>query len=122
MKEAASAHVPAFPGALWVGLGGLVGSLGRVMLDQFVGPTDWPAATIVVNLVGSGLLGYLVGRPSRPPSTLLWGVGALGSFTTFSAFAVESIGLGFPAGPFYVVGSVVGGLAAAWSGVRVARR
>lgn len=83
-------------------------------------------STVIVNLVGSLALGYLVARLWRRPSTPLWlkvglGTGLLGSFTTFSAVAVnvvDALSLGNFAVAFTAVGfSLVGGLTAAWLGV-----
>lgn len=54
----------------------------------------FPATTLVVNVAGAALLGYLVGRvPVRGDRDealrLLLGPGLLGGFTTFSALAVQ---------------------------------
>lgn len=76
--------------------GGVVGSLGRYAVGLGL-PHDagaWPWATFTVNLTGCLAMGllvaYLVARPgvhrlARP----FLGVGVLGGWTTFSAFAVD---------------------------------
>jgi len=83
-------------------------------------------STVVVNLVGSLLLGFLVARLWRLPSTPAWlkvglGTGLLGSFTTFSAVAVnvvDAVSLGNIGVALAVLGlSLVGGIAAAWAGL-----
>ena len=68
------------------------------LLRWWVGTAVEPGTflpTILVNVAGSGLLGYLVGRvPVRGPRSegvrLALGTGVLGGFTTFSTFAVEA--------------------------------
>jgi CrcB protein len=83
-----------------------------------------------VNLLGCLLLGLLIGRvfdrsPDRPWLRALLGTGVLGGFTTYSAFAVESVQLaeagraGTAAG--YVLASVTGGVLAAALGLRAGR-
>jgi fluoride exporter len=90
-------------------------------------PGGFPAATLTVNLIGSLLLGFYVARRQRSLSGRLsvpfWGIGVLGSFTTFSAFSVEVVQLlghsqvGLAVG--YSAASVVGGLLAALVGQRI---
>ncbi len=58
---------------------------------------DFPYGTLVVNASGSLILGFLVAAGAHyfilsPQLRLMMMVGFLGSFTTFSTFAVESIG------------------------------
>tara|TARA_B100000378_G_scaffold257612_1_gene236162 strand:- start:1621 stop:2004 length:384 start_codon:yes stop_codon:yes gene_type:complete len=85
-----------------------------------------PLATLVVNVVGSFLLGIVVvALGDRHP---LWrafaGTGMLGGFTTYSAFAVQSaeISASAPAwGVLLAVGAVCLGLAAAALGIGAAR-
>ena len=92
---------------------------------------DAPWATLTVNLLGSLLMGLLVAavvdHPARHP---LWrpllGVGFLGGFTTFSAFAGDAVlladGGDWLAAIGYVVVTVVGGLLALVAGVGLGRR
>ena len=94
--------------------------------------TAFPVATFVVNVVGAGLLGLLVERLARQPSSprrhplgLLLGTGFLGGFTTYSALAVDSvqlvrhgeIGLAIA----YGVGTLLLGGIATWLGIVVGR-
>lgn len=81
---------------LAVAAGGAVGTglrLGAAAVVP-VGPSGWPWATFVVNLAGAYALGWLLGRAgrnlrTRPLTVPFLGTGILGSFTTFSTFAVE---------------------------------
>lgn len=110
-------------------LGGAVGTLVRVLLEDAFGAGlgEWPWATFAINVAGSFLLGLLVAalaaRGGDERLRLALGTGVLGGFTTYSTFIVEvdrlladgHLGLG--AG--YALGSVLLGVAAAAVGVRV---
>ena len=90
-------------GWLAVGCVALGGGLGAVLrygvglLAARVSPAvlgGWPVATFAVNLVGSFLIGLLVGGllARLPASDAMRGfllTGLLGGFTTFSAFSLE---------------------------------
>ena len=54
-----------------------------------------PWGTLAVNVVGSLLMGLLVGMLAANHDTqrLLFGVGFLGGFTTFSAFSLDAVQL-----------------------------
>lgn len=88
------------------------------------GVAGFPLATLMVNVVGSGLAGVLLAKMGKEaadhPWRLFLGVGVLGGFTTFSAFSAETLALlqqhrvGVAA--VSVGANVVFGLAAAWSG------
>ncbi len=85
----------------WIGLAGLVGTLARYLLSGWV-DRKWggtfPAGTLVVNLVGCFLAGFLyrimqerfLVEPVLRASIL---VGFLGGFTTFSSFGIQTITL-----------------------------
>lgn len=121
---------------LLVGLGGFFGAIGRYLLSGWamrVGSESatlagFPLGTLVVNVVGSFLLGLLLAGGGRggvvsQEAQLLLGVGALGAFTTFSTFSVETLALlrdGAPLAALASVGAnVVGGLGAAALGLVV---
>lgn len=111
-----------------VAVGGAVGSLGRWTLDEVIGAHGHlPSSTLLVNVMGSLLLGLLVGRGISDRSRLLWGTGVLGGFTTYSAFAVQTEQLvrdgqqvAWAVG--YPVLAVALGLAAAVVGLMLGRR
>ena len=113
---------------LAVSAGGVLGTAARLAVDVVLphGGATFPVGTLLVNLVGSFLLGMLVARvwPTAPE----WlraglGPGLLGSFTTFSALAVSAVELaaaGVAASAVvYVAASVIGGIAAAALGLRL---
>lgn len=104
-----------------VAAGGAAGAAARwgVLAAEPVRPASFPLTTLAVNVLGAGLLGYLVGRvPVRDDRSeavrLLLGTGVLGGFTTFSAFALE-VWQG-PAVAYALV-AVVAGVAAAVVGL-----
>ena len=99
-----------------VAVGGAAGAVARWALLAAVTPPQFPWPTLLVNLVGCGLLGILMGSRARPSTLLLVGTGLCGGLTTFSTFAVEVADLlrhnDGALGLAYLAASVVGGLAA----------
>lgn len=120
-----------WPSLLSVAAGGLVGSAARTGIGLLI-PTSqgrFPTEVVVVNLVGSFLLGLYLSRRERavsgPSSMRFWAIGLLGSFTTFSTFSVDLVLL-FEAGRLasavvYLVVSLLGGLALGLTGQRMGR-
>ena len=113
---------------LAVVVGGMIGTGLRLALDLAVPHADdaFPVSTLVINVAGAFALGLLVGR--YWPTARDWvkaglGPGLLGSFTTYSAFAVSLVALAsadewmLVAG--YLATTVVLGFGAAWAGLRV---
>ncbi|MEX0789710.1 MAG: CrcB family protein [Actinomycetota bacterium] len=112
--------------------GGALGGLCRygVLLLIPVGPNGFPWATFWTNISGSLLLGALLTTASnRFPSSRyihpFFATGLLGSYTTFSTFAVEvdllSVGDAPAIAAIYCAASLVAGLAAAWIGMLLGR-
>jgi CrcB protein len=88
--------------ALWVVLGASVGAPARLLVTRaFAGERG----TLVVNVVGSLVLGLFAGLGGAGYAVL--GVGFCGAFTTFSAFGVEAVQLPRRAASSYVIASVV---------------
>jgi CrcB protein len=81
-----------------VALGGALGSVARyavgVQATRNLG-TNWPYGTFTVNVMGGLCMGLLVGVLAHRGGAdqerwrVLFGVGVLGGFTTFSAFSLE---------------------------------
>ena len=110
--------------------GGILGvALRELALLPFAGQATTPllVATVAVNVAGSFLLGFVVAAlGDRHP---LWrafaGTGALGGFTTYSAFAVagaQTLAVAPLWGMLLVAGAVTLGLGAAMAGVAITRR
>ena len=116
-----------------VGLGSACGGISRYLVEGWVhqwSGSYFPYGTLVVNIVGSFLIGFLgtlfEGRfLVTPHQRLFLMIGVLGGFTTFSAFSFETWEL-FKDGEllnaaFNVSLSLVGCLGGVFLGVVVAR-
>jgi fluoride exporter len=105
--------------ALLVALGAAVGAplryLAGLWLDRRL---HW--GTLLVNLVGSFVLGLLMGAAVEGRWLALLGTGFCGGLTTYSAFAVQSVQGGRRRGSAYAVVTVTGCLALATLGHAVA--
>ena len=117
---------------LLAALGGALGALARWGVATALprSPGSWPWATLTVNLLGCFLMGVLIAvlaarKPAGTWPRPLLGVGVLGGFTTYSAFAVEVVQAVERDAAFlaagYVVASTAGGLLAVVVGALVVR-
>ncbi len=120
-----------FQSLLQVALGGAIGSMLRYLTNvgakQAFGP-GYPSGTLIVNIVGSFVMGFLVVFLARKGGNHLVPflmTGVLGGFTTFSAFSLDTLTIwerGEPVGAFvYVAASVLLSLAAIVAGLALAR-
>jgi CrcB protein len=81
--------------------GGALGALLRYWVSNgvyAVSGRDFPYGTLVVNVLGSLLMGFLfVWLLERVSAGIAWRafllIGVLGAFTTFSTFSVETVNL-----------------------------
>ena len=119
---------------LWyVAIGSAAGGVSRYLLGGFVQrilSTSFPAGTLVINLTGSALLGFLLryglDAPAMTPEIrALLGVGFCGGYTTFSTFSYETVALledgDWRRAGLYVALSVAGSLLATFAGFVAAR-
>lgn len=120
---------------LIVFLGGGFGAVCRYLFGVGVvrlsGPAQGPLATFMINVLGSFLMGVLIGFLTRTTGAadrwrLLLGVGVLGGFTTFSSFSLEAVMMierkAYALAAVYIVGSVVLGLLGLMVGLMLMRR
>lgn len=80
-----------------VGLVGGCGAIARFLLDGTVAGRvgrSFPYGTLAVNMLGSFMLGVLVGAALDADAYRVAGTGLVGAFTTFSTWALESHRLG----------------------------
>ncbi len=118
---------------LAIALGGAIGAVGRhylsVAMTLLLGH-GFPWGTLVVNILGSFLLGVLIEAmalawsPTAEMRALLT-VGVLGAFTTFSTFSLDVATL-YERGAslllaFYIVTSVAVSILALFAGLRLMR-
>ncbi len=89
--------------ALYIGIAGALGSMSRYWLGSWI--SQWmgartlvPVGTLAVNVLGSLAMGVLVAVfaargeiDSRLRMAIV--IGFLGGFTTYSSFALETVGL-----------------------------
>lgn len=76
-----------------VAFGGMAGAISRYMLQRALPTNIFPFSTLTVNLVGSFLLGWIVGKGIEGDLYLLTAAGFMGALTTFSTLNVELIKL-----------------------------
>lgn len=87
---------------LLVALGAALGSALRYLSGHWL-DRRLPWGTLLVNAVGSLLLGAITGLDPGPSALALLGTGFCGGFTTYSAFAVRTQALGARTGTAYAV-------------------
>ena len=84
---------------LLIGAGGFIGSIARYLVSRLNTHIEWfaiPLGTLIVNVAGSLLIGFLIGISEKSPIlTVEWRmflmVGLCGGFTTFSSFTGENL-------------------------------
>lgn len=118
----------------YVAVGSALGGMSRYALSlwmQRVGGASFPLGTLLINITGSFLLGFLLRAASpttgvSPELRLALTTGFCGGYTTFSTFSYEALTL-IESGEWrraaaYVTLSVVVSLIATFGGVVVARQ
>lgn len=116
---------------LYVGVGGLLGTLARYGLQAAVQPRSggFPVGTLVVNLLGSLVLGFIARYAAEttvvsPEVRAGLTIGLCGGFTTMSSFAYETVALlgdgQYGRAAVYLLTTIVGSLAAVLAGAVVA--
>ena len=102
-------------GFLFVALGGALGAVGRYAISLIPVKTDFPVLTLLTNIAGAVLIGFVVDAASGKEgvsqnAVLFWKTGVCGGFTTFSTFSLEAFRLlekrAYFAGGTYIVLSV----------------
>ena len=88
---------------IWVAVGGAIGSVARFWLSEASTRwwgADFPWGTLIVNVIGSFLIGLIAALPIAGPRDLLGSlgrqflmVGIMGGFTTFSSFSLQTLTL-----------------------------
>lgn len=84
---------------IWIGIGGMIGAVARYSVSLiFAGVNGFPYPTLIVNLLGCFLLSFLLNnfkikQRLSPEIRTALGTGIIGSFTTFSTFALETVEL-----------------------------
>lgn len=83
---------------VWAAVGALggAGAVARFVVDAAIATRVglFPLGTLVVNVSGAAALGVLIGVGLQGDALLVAGTGALGGYTTFSTWMLESHRLG----------------------------
>jgi len=118
---------------LFIAIGAALGANARYLVGLWAAnrlDAGFPYGTFIVNITGSFLLGFIITLTTErltisPEARLLLTVGFLGSYTTFSSYTVESLGLlrdsGLWPGLVNIVGNNLIGLICAVLGMYLAR-
>jgi CrcB protein len=111
-----------------VGLGGCLGSIMRYAASFLFKSSHFPAATLLVNILGSLVIGIVIGFSVKDVNfsqnwKLFLTTGICGGFTTFSAFSAENL-LMLQNGKYtlsllYIASSIIFGIAAAGLGFKL---
>lgn len=104
--------------AMLVALAGGLGAVARFVLDGCITAARHrrlPVATFVINVLGSFLLGAVLGCTAvLPDAARILGTGFLGGFTTFSTACVEWVRIVRAGRPWAALGMALSMLAAGW--------
>ena len=113
---------------IFVGIGGFLGAISRYLLNLALNPLyQLPIATLIVNTFGCLLIGILFGLniDTKGSFYYFFGIGFIGSFTTMSAFTLQSIQLtesdGFIASISYVLLTFLLTIIATIAGINIGR-
>lgn len=118
---------------IWIAIGGAVGAMLRYTVSmsvQQLTTRDFPYGTLVVNVLGSLLIGiFAVLLLEKTAQAAHWRaliiIGGLGAFTTFSTFSYDTIALlsngAILRASVNVISHIAGCLLATWTGLAIGR-
>ena len=112
-------------------IGGGLGSSLRFIIGKYLNSDHLlPYGTFLVNIIGSLLLGMILGWALKTnsltsPANILLGVGFCGGFTTFSTFSFENYSLiktgDYLSFSIYFFGSLILGILAILAGILISK-
>ncbi|PAD27723.1 hypothetical protein CHH55_03825 [Niallia circulans] len=116
---------------IFVGIGGVIGSILRFIVGQIPFDYDFPLQTLGINIAGSFILGWFTSaiikkQKLKSEYTAAIGTGMIGSFTTLSTLSLDTVQLLIAGSTVpaisYVVGSAVFGISFAYLGMKIGER
>ena len=83
---------------IFVALGGALGAMARYAMSLIPVKSEIPVMTLITNILGAVLIGFIVGLTSNREdisknTVLFWKTGVCGGFTTFSTFSLEAFNM-----------------------------
>ena len=83
---------------LFVAMGGAIGAMARYAISLIPIKSEFPLLTLLTNILGAILIGFIVGLASNRDNisgntVLFWQTGVCGGFTPFSTFSLEAFHL-----------------------------
>ncbi len=113
-----------------VAVGGTIGSVLRYLFAVTIKHDSFPFATFTVNIIGSFLIGIIMGIASKYAGFGEWrlflATGICGGFTTFSSFSWECINLleqqRYLSFTYYLTGTLFLGLVATLIGYLIIKQ
>jgi len=118
---------------VWIAVAGAAGAVGRYLVEGWVsGATrgDFPYGTLVVNVSGSFLLGFIFTLLTErllphPDLRVALTIGFIGAYTTFSTLTFETLQLGqggaVTLAILNIAASIAAGMTAVWLGTVAGR-
>ncbi|KAB7671133.1 fluoride efflux transporter CrcB [Bacillus sp. B1-b2] len=116
---------------VYIGIGGTIGSIARYLVTSIPISASFPFQTMMINLIGSFLLGWLTSaiitkQKWREELSSAIGTGIIGSFTTLSTFSFDAVKLlekgQIVSALIYIFCSVVFGLVCAFIGLKLGEK
>ena len=105
---------------LWIALGSAIGGVARYACQAWAARAiseTFPWGTLIVNIVGCSLIGFVATFTDRGVQRQFLMVGILGGYTTFSSFGLETLNLARDGQWSKVAGYVVGSVVLCLAGV-----
>lgn len=124
-----------FQKIFWIGIGSMLGGNARFWLGTWVQQRwggSFPMGTFIVNMTASFVLGFFTAfiiermqLAQAPVARLVFAVGFVGSYSTFSTLEYETFAL-TESGAFFLAalnafGSLICGFIAMWLGISLGR-
>ena len=115
-------------GFLFVGLGGAIGAMLRYAISLIPNKTGFPYLTLITNILGAILIGFIVGltggrKDVSSNLVLFLKTGVCGGFTTFSTFSLEAYELfrkrSFLSAGIYSGLSLIFCILGVWLGIKI---